>query len=253
MKLWIHCCDIPRMCFTIAISVRHIIAMTEPIDFINSSLAFTTHGLDCPVFDFYIIWLQIRYADCIIGMGFRNVPIFTLVGCVGSGCYYQQTSLLKLFPEPMFALHNTLGIIKPFDVTSRTNHRIVPVGKLGFSSECFGMAFRAERYQIADGICTASFSWSYVMYLETSFCFTTFHALAAVAADSCQPKIIVQPVRLLILPTVRLVSVCQCPNVDFDIFKPVPVNTNPLAKSVNHSKCSLLSLNYRRHQPATSS
>ena len=118
------------MCFAIAISVSYVIPMTESADFINTSLVFATHGLNVPFPNVYIFRLQISYTNCVIGMSLGNIPIITLIGGIAASCQQQRPPLLQLLSEPVLALHNTLGIIKSFDIALGTNHSIVHVGKL---------------------------------------------------------------------------------------------------------------------------
>lgn len=118
------------MCFAISISVCHIVPMTETADFIDTSLAFATHGFHSPVLHKNIIWLQIRYANRIISMSLGDIPILTFVGSIGSSSQSQRTTLLQLLSEPMLALHDSLGVAKSFDMTCGADHGIVSVGKL---------------------------------------------------------------------------------------------------------------------------
>ena len=76
----IHCGNVTRMSFTVAISVGHIIPMMETADFIDSSFVFATHRLYSPLFDVYVLWLQVSYTDCIIGVSLCNIPVFTFIG-----------------------------------------------------------------------------------------------------------------------------------------------------------------------------
>ena len=123
-----------------------------------------------------------------------NVPILAFIGGVTACRQCQSPTVLQLPAKPLLALHDPFSVIKPFDMPCGTNHRVIPVGKLRLPAKGSDMTFRAERYQVADGVRAARFYRRDVMNFKTCFGFSAFHAPATVTIDGCQAKVVVQAV-----------------------------------------------------------
>ena len=129
-------------------------------------------------------------------------------------------------------------VVKIF-IIRRTKHVEVMLHILFFNALRLLVAFATKRNKITKRIRTIQSTGFDMMYFKYGICFTALHTFTAIPEYYGLTNILIQPVGLLILPFIRLITICQSSYIYSNIFKVIRGNVYPLVEVIDNSYCSL--------------